>query len=89
MSISFGCPHYPIFELPKPEKKLPKTAINGKNWLIDLLFSLRFICQKNRHKWKKLADRSAFQPKVHLSIVGPGANFVLPVPGRAPSVPCA
>src|SRR5215207_6922371 len=26
MAISFGCPHYRIFRLPKPEKKLPKDA---------------------------------------------------------------
>jgi hypothetical protein len=26
MTISFGYPHYRIFEVPKPEKKLPKCA---------------------------------------------------------------
>jgi hypothetical protein len=26
ISLSFGCPHYRIFRLPKPEKKLPKDA---------------------------------------------------------------
>ena len=28
MAISFGCPHYRISQLPIPEKKLPKTAVN-------------------------------------------------------------
>ena len=27
MSISFSYPHFRIFELPKPEQKLPKAAI--------------------------------------------------------------
>jgi hypothetical protein len=26
ISISFGCPHYRVFRLPKPEKGLPKDA---------------------------------------------------------------
>src|SRR6266542_6581649 len=47
MAISFGCPHYRIFELPIPEKELPKTASLKKSDPKDFgLQGLTFVIEQ-------------------------------------------
>jgi hypothetical protein len=43
MAVSFGPPHYRIFELPKPEHGLPKTARFGYSTLRALCGSVALM----------------------------------------------